>query len=356
METIELMKIIGTPGIPGNPKLCTRKNVERYFDLAFENRVELLFLKAIRASAVWSDEWQEKYESLCNRSSLTEDVGIDCSQVLQSGNVKHVIFKSFKPYPATPNDTDVVCLGGEDEYRHGLNVLLKAGYKVIGEAPMQTLMYHPSGEGKVSGKKAGGTYYIDFYRGVAVDYYEYLNKADLEPEMLVRQRKGKTVYECRPELELAVVLFHNVFPERTFQLEHFYLTMYAFAKDEFSFEHLVRTSRNSKLERALRYNLSIVDALHRKAYGKEHEGLGYVLKQVGFSKSVKSRLVKSNFALTFNFSGLHFWLTFLSKLRDPHSRKALRTQIWHMKNPKFFMEAFKAAYVRTFHKDIYEHQ
>jgi len=336
--------------------LCNKENVKELYELAFENRVELLFLKAIEGSDAWSEEYATKYQELSERSRLTEEIGVDCSKVLQAANVKHVIFKSFKPYPATPNDTDVVCLGPEEDYQRGEKALTDSGYKVIGVAPMQTLMYHPSGEGKVSSKKAGGTYYVDFYRGVAVDYYEYMNKWDLIPEMFSQERNGQLVWECKPELELAVVLFHNVFPERTFQLEHFYLTLYACSNPKFSTDHLIKVSKNSHLLFALRYSLSLVEVLHEEAFGTKDSDMTAVLDEIGRSHAAAKRLKKCSYHLTFNFSGLQFWLVFCSKLADGYSRKALLRQIWYMKNPKFFMEAAKAAWVRTFNKEIYEHQ
>jgi hypothetical protein len=72
-----------------------------------------------------------------------------------------VIIKSIKPYPAVPNDTDVLILGGKKEFKQTLDYLYAKGYIFHEWAPMQTTVYDPRGKGKIGKGKKGGTYYID---------------------------------------------------------------------------------------------------------------------------------------------------------------------------------------------------
>lgn len=352
-----LLKMIGSPFAEDDGLWHPAANLdlEGLYELAFENRVELLFLRALERNGLL-EGYQDKKAEMEQRDITTRKIAAATSKVLSDAGVGHVVFKSIKPYPATPNDTDVVCLGDETAYQKGLTALTEAKYVIQAYAPMQTLCYHPWGEGHVGPGKKGGTYYVDFYRGIAVDYYEYINKTSLGPHCIEGEVLGEKTRLLAAEPELAIVMFHNVFPEKTFQLEHFYLCLYGMANPAFDVKAFIDFSESNALTKAVKSNLTIIEALHMKVFGMVPGVITKLLDRWGREEAVIENLAKSDYHVTFIFPAALFWKVFFSKQKDPFSRRSLCRQFRHMLNPVFFMDAFKSAWKRTFEKDIYVHQ
>ena len=106
---------------------------------------------------------------------------------------KYAIFKSLKPYPATPNDTDVIIFGNRAEFEGVLEHLYSKGFLFHEWAPMQTTLIHPDGKGKTGKGKKGGTYYIDFYSDISTDYFLYIDKRSLIPYLVTKTINGKEI-------------------------------------------------------------------------------------------------------------------------------------------------------------------
>lgn len=356
-NTLTLIKMIGSPFANqyDNQRPSVDIDINSLYDLAFENRVELLFLKSLERFGLL-ESLQDKKREMEIRCSTTRKIAALTSSLLSEAHIEHVVFKSIKPYPATPNDTDIVCLGDEKEYQRGLKALTDAEYTIQARAPMQTLLYHPWGEGKVGEGKKGGTYYIDLYRGVAVDYYEYVSKANLARYCVEREIEDKKVVLLLAEPELSIVMFHNVFPEKTFQLEHFYLCLYGIANPDFDLSRFIEFTETNSMTMAVRCNLTLIELLHEVVFGTVPHMVSYLLDRWGREESIVDSLKRNNYHTTFIFSASVFWRVFLSKQKDPFSRRSLMRQGFHMLNPAFFWDALTSAWTRTFEKDIYGHQ
>lgn len=356
-DTLKLIKLIGSPfaGTPASWRPAKEDDLHILYDLAFENRVELLYLQALERYGLLQGFESKKME-MEKRCTTTRKIAAETSSFLAKAGVRHAVFKSIKPYPATPNDTDIVCLGNEEEYQKGLRALTDAGYGIQGRAPMQTLMYHPTGEGKVDKKKKGGTYYVDLYRGVAVDFYEYVNKKSLEDHVINRVVEGIDTVLLSAEPELAIVMFHNVFPEKTFHLEHFYLCLYGMVNPDFNLDKFVEYTERNAMTRAVLCNLTVIEILHKEAFGNVPEKITFLLERWGREISVADSLRKNGYHTTFIFSALVFWSVFFSKFGDPFSRRSILRQCSHMLNPIFFWDVLTSAWRRTFGKDIYQHK
>src|SRR5215475_3233071 len=104
-----LFDLLGSPFVNKPLRRFTDAELLGVYDLAFKNRVALLYLSLHRRSG-WDPRLEEKYQTLKSRERTTFDVIARLAQVLNGWMPdEYVIFKSIKPYPATPNDTDVIC-------------------------------------------------------------------------------------------------------------------------------------------------------------------------------------------------------------------------------------------------------
>src|ERR1035441_1537447 len=117
-----LIDLLGSPFADKPPRRFSDEELLEVYDLAFPNRVALLYLSLHRRE-IWDSRLEEKYQALKAREQMTLGVIARVAKVLNEWRPdQYVVFKSIKPYPATPNDTDVICLadplGYEEMYQH----------------------------------------------------------------------------------------------------------------------------------------------------------------------------------------------------------------------------------------------
>jgi len=335
--TFELIKLIGTPFLE-NSSTVDDKILENIYDRAFADRVAFLYLTIHRRYG-WPTPLEEKYKRLKERRERTLDVvadlGNDLNQFCREG---YAIFKSLKPYPAAPNDTDVMCFGDGEQFKDALDYLYSKGYLFHEWAPMQTTLIHPKGKGKTGKGKKGGTYYIDMYSDISTDYFLYIDKRSLLPYVETRSVNGQEIQNVCKEVELAIILFHNVFPERTFQLEHFYMPLYHMKEDNFDLDVMIEFVENQKLTRAVASNLTFVEYIHGEIFGFVPDRIVKMLDHWGRNQGELERFKESGAETPYMFSP---------------ALQSLYVQGLHMLNPVFFFDVVRSLKNRFSEKGIY---
>lgn len=340
-ETLELIALIGTP-FSDKRYQPTDRRLESIYEKAFADRVALLYLSIHRRSD-WTPKLEALYSKLEERRAKTLSVVSSLSDALNRHCLEqYTIFKSLKPYPATPNDTDVVIFGDKVEFDKLIQYLYLKEYLFHEWAPMQTTLIHPDGKGKTGKGKKGGTYYIDMYSDISTDYFLYIDKRSLIPYVETRIVNGQKIRNVRKEVELAIILFHNVFPERTFQLEHFYMPLYHFKEDDFDMGVFTAFAEGQRLVYAIATNLTIVEYVHDKLFGFVPDCVSQALDQWGRNPYELERFRKMGEETPYMFSPRSFWTTFLHKIRDNAALASLLIQGVHMLNPIFFFDVMKS--------------
>ncbi len=353
--TIQLIQIIGSPFAPSLKFInLSYEHKRKLFELAFENRVELLFLEAL-SKAGNLNGFEDEYTKLKERYLMTLSVIARAGDILSSSGVPYVVFKTIKPYPATPNDTDILCLGNKRDYKKAYDILRKNGYKEHGKAPLQVNIYDPRGEGKIGPGKKGGIYYIDLYQEVATDYFVYVDKKKLLPFVREMNIDGVNVKVLAPEPELAIVMYHNVFPEKTFHLEHFYLPLYWFSDLSFDFDLFMRFVESNQLKIAARANLSLIAILHKTAFNTVPPPILELLERWGEEKEEIKKLCRNGIEVPYYFTFGLFWKSFVFKLLDKRSIRSVFNQGLHMLNPKFFVDVVRIVFRRSLGYEKYKH-
>jgi len=339
MNTSVLIKYIGSPYVDSKIKL-SEDELKDVYELAFKNRVALLLL-----SKHYSKDWKgfvlDKYKMLKDREDKTLEVVVRLANKLNKFDKdSYIIFKSLKPYPATPNDTDIIWMKN-NTYKDLNSYLLKNGYIFHEWAPQQKTYFDEKGKDFVGHGKKGGTYYIDLYEEISTDYFPYLNKNNLEKFVYRKSINNEKINLLKPEPEIAILLMHNIFPERTFQLEHFYLTLYYF-KDNFNKKLFVEFVKKNRLVPAIKTNLTIVAYIHKKYFGFVPIEISSVLDQFGDNNYELRRFIKYQENTPYMFSPYIFWYTFFNKLGEWYSFKGFLIQLFKMLNPIFFFDVLRS--------------
>ena len=340
--TIRLLRMIGTPFEPGRVWEEAEES-EELFQYAFKNRIGLLYLLALKEKGKLN-ALSRKYDELNFRAKETLVTAVRASEVLNDTGVDYIIFKTIRPYPATPNDVDIICLEEDSGYEKALNAFKKAEYIEILPAPLQFTFCDPRLTNKASITKEGGIYYLDLYKEAGADYFVYLDKSKLRSHRMNISLYGRTVKILCPEVELAVILMHSVFPEMSYGLESFYTTCYDFA--QFTTEQVERFLhfvRRSYIVFPVRASLSLTAFLHRKAFGYVPEQIKNVLERTGGTYQAEIKVLRqNNFKTPHKFTFKAFLITFISKLRETTALKSIIVQLIHMLSFSFALDVFKS--------------
>ena len=337
--TKDFMELIGSPFVNQEMgRVRSDKLLLQIYQKAFYDRVAPLYLHKFRRKG-WLRELEDRYVFVREREAMTLSVLSDLAAKLNEWDWHgYAIFKSIKPYPAIPNDTDVLIFGEKKEFDSALAHLYECGYIFHEWAPMQTTLYDPRGKGQIGKGKKGGAYYIYVYSDISTDYFLYIDKRSLLPHVHTVPLNGTQVRTVRKEVELAIILFHNVFPERTFQLEHFYMPLYRLKDDDFDLDILIEFVEKQKLIYAISTNLTIVEHLHDKVFGFVPGPIHELLDRWGRNSYELERFKSKGQETPYLFSPKTFWITFFQKIRDGAALKSLFTQGLHMLNPVFFLD------------------
>ena len=356
--TIELLRVIGSPFGDFGTTEDPAESEELYY-YAFKNRVGLLYLEALKRRSKLS-KLRSEYEELDYRARETLVTAARVATVLNQAHIPYVLFKTLRPYPATPNDVDVVFLGPDSEFGSIKRALMDAGYLQEEEhpGPLQVLFFDPRRGGDVHWDKHGGIYYVDVYETVAADYFVYLSKKELQGNVISVQiaHPASEVSVLCPELELAAILMHSVFPTKTYALEIFYTTCFYFARfEEQEIERFISFTKRNHFVLPVRSSLSITAALHHEAFGRVPSRLSDVLQRLGGEHKGESESLRENdFRVPHKHGFDTFFGSFLAKLVEPSSLASLAVQAWHMLEPKFARDVFVSLWKRWKNEEIYE--
>jgi hypothetical protein len=157
------------------------------------------------------------------------------------------------------------------------------------------------------------------------------------------------------ELELAVMLYHNIFPENTFHLEHFYLTLYyLYGRAPFSLERFLMHVRRNRYTLPVRANLTVTAVLHEKAFGYVPERLQELRAALGDSSREAQRFVASDLRVPYYFRPATFLGTVLSRAMNGVSFRSLCVQGFHMLRPSFCAGAMRSLCHRLKGVGVYE--
>ncbi len=350
-----VFQTIGWPIGTGTATPAT-ETLEQLTEFAFKNRVGLLFLEeCLRKGIRLGPSAQELHTSLSRRRKATDRVIAKLTRKLDEiAKGEWVIFKSIKPFASTPNDTDWFPL---EQGRHKAlcNHLQQNGDFILMEvAPRQMTLIEAGGANVTDTTKKGGVYYVDCYVAPSTDYFVYLDPRRLKPHVGQTEVAGQLVPILAPHAELAAIMFHNIFPEKSFSIESYYLIKryLDLIEAEGTQDQFVAVSRDQRMEYAVACNLALVAAIDSAQFGFFDRRVTTFLKLFRRPDFKVARFDPEG-AFPHEFSNQVFWRTFLSKQRDRTSFISTLNQAAHMLNPFFFADVMRVIYKRCIKGGVY---
>lgn len=351
-----LFQTIGWP-IGSGTAIPPAEVIEQMTEFAFKSRVGLLFLdECKRRGADLGPKALELHESLTRRRHATDEVVVKLAKRLDEvAEGEWVLFKSIKPFASTPNDTDWFPL---DPKRHAeLTEYLQADgqFTLLEVAPRQTTLIEASGADVTDTTKRGGVYYIDCYVYPSTDYFIYLDPRRLRDHVTHTDVLGRSVPILQPHAELTSIMFHNVFPERSFSAESYFLVKryLDLIEEAGTLDAFVDVCREQKVEYAAVVNLALVRDIDKGQFGLSDPRVAKLLESLGRPNQVIKGFNPQG-SFPYEIPNRNFWWTFISKQRDRTSLRSTGTQLVHMLNPVFLVDVIRIIWKRSVKGGVYE--
>lgn len=333
-------------------------DLEEITEFAFKSRVGLLFLdECVKRGIELGPKAIELHSSLMARRQATDLVVAKLAKRLDEvAKDEWVLFKSIKPFASTPNDTDWFPF--EAKRHQALVDHLCApggGFKWMETAPRQTTLIEEGGAEVTDTTKKGGVYYIDCYVAPSTDYFIYLDPRRMRGLTEIADVAGYPVPVLQPHAELTSILFHNVFPEKSFTIESYYLVKryLDLMEERGTLAAFVDVCREQKVEYAAAVNLFVTSEIDRVQFGQVDPRIAPILEGLGHA-NVKVPGFDAAGAFPYEYPASVFWRAFLSKQRDRTSFLSTLNQFVHMLNPVFFADVVRIVWRRTVKGGVYE--
>lgn len=323
-----LVRTIGTPFNEPRTGLVEGSDIIRLYGLAKKNKIGLLFLEALPNKFLVNDvlnelQIQRKYQANLRGTS------IKVASILDEINCKYAIIKSNFPFPAVPNDVDVLVLGNKAEYYNVMEELSKSSFVKLGEAPLESC-FHDQSRGLHEDPNIKDSLDVDVYREVGAGRIIYMDKKRLLNRVNRISVDGHTIATLSPLGEMAISMFHSIFPERIFTLLLYYQILHTVVNMPTAhIEEFIRLCNDHHLKSAALITLSLSETIHEVCFEEAPSKL-IELRQA-FGKKVIFAIDK----IPYNYPIKIILSSFWNKKNDRIFAFSFFRQLIHMLNPRY---------------------
>lgn len=242
-------------GIPNSVKSKSIRNegIKDYLDLAEENKIPLFYLKSLPAEEKESLGGKiEKYERW-HRNAL--DLSVLTTSTLESEGIEHAFFKTFKPFPYTPADVDVL-LEDEDDLDPAMERFEMDGFQLLERSSYGSTLYNPRFDLN-----------LDLTTRIDVSGLVYLGKKHVLEETNEKRIRGTEIRTPKPYADMTIAAAHALYKEQLFTLSDYYtLVMWG--------EHLedaMEFAEKGRIKPAMLWALNLASEVTKSAFGHDNE-------------------------------------------------------------------------------------
>ena len=337
--TPRLLRATGSPFVSEQELPSSKGEALELYAYATKNKIGLLYLEAMKNQGKL-DEFQLKseYEEEQKRHNKQALTARRIAELLNSSSINYAIFKSIMPFPATPNDVDILHFGSDSEYKRAVEIMLRSNYiEVKGKADAQQCMFHDIRDGHCPAPhpQEKDIYDVDLYQKAAASYLIYLDKTKLNKYVTEVNLSGTQVKSLEPEAELVAIITHSIIPEQLGTLFVYYATLHYLAtmKSE-EISRFIDITKENNVTFPVRVHCSLIAELHQVAHGFVPQEVEEILAGLGDEAGERKNLIKNNFNMPHRYSWLTILRTLLEKAKDGEFRRSIPTQMVHMFNPQ----------------------
>jgi hypothetical protein len=310
------------------------------YKYATKNKIGLAYLESLKEQGKLEDfELKLKYQEEQKKHNEQLITASRISELFNSSGVNYAIFKSVMPFPATPNDVDIIHFGLDKEYKDAVEIMLQSGYmEVKGQADAEQRMFHDARDGKLEPHPHEKDIYdIDLYQKISASYVLYLDKRKLEKYVVEVDTASSKIKVLKREAELVAIIIHSIIPEMLCTLFVYYATLYHLARmNSEEIDRFIGIAKENNVTFSVKAHCSLVAELHKAAHGFVPEIIDGLLTELGDETSERKNLLKNDLKMPHKYSLSAVARILLEKAKESGFRRSAVKQMVYMLNPKLF--------------------
>jgi len=322
-----ILNIVGTPFNEPNFDGLEKYDVKELYQTAFNNKIGLLFLESL-AEKNKIGELTVELESQRKLKLQQQNTWQRTADVLNKTGCKYVIIKSIFPFPAIPNDVDVLMLGGDKDYRKAIEYLKNDKFVVLDEAALE-INLRDATTAKTLKNLEKEWVDIDIYKEVGASHLIYMDKNKLKNYLEEVSFYDRKVSVLKPQAELATNIFHAIYPERIYTLLLHLLILHTIKNmipsDE---EDFLKLCSEQKIENAVLNTLRVTESIQEICFGESPMKLSKLREKFGKKKEIYLQKIPYVYPIGILFRSL------VGKTRQGIFLKSFLKQIVFMFNPR----------------------
>jgi len=340
-STIKLLRTIGSPFAPEQKQVLleNRSEAVELYDYAIKNKIGLAYLESLKGREKLEEFGLKlKYQEEQKKHNEQEITASRVSELFNSFSVNYAIFKSIMPFPATPNDVDIIHFGSAKEYKKATEIMLHSNYiEIKGQADAEQRMFHDARECGHLDPHKKDVYDIDLYQKISASYVLYLDKRKFEKHVteINLSSSNNKIKVLSPEAELVAIITHSIIPEMLCTLFVYYATLYHLEKmNSEEINKFIGIAKENNVTFSVKAHFSLVAELHKVAHGSVPEKIEGLLANLGDETSERKNLIENDFKTPHRYSGSTIIRTLLEKMREREFRWSFLKQMVFMLNPR----------------------
>lgn len=272
------MNIIGSPF---NKSRLINHNYEnqKLYELAGKNKIGLMFLENLSNI----DKIGELKSSLISERKSHNELRITAQrigEILGKLECTYAIVKSNYPFPAVPNDVDVLIFDNKG-FQEIVRKVEQEGFFILDEAPFESwIRDHSRNQSKDISDKT--PFDIDLYKEMGASQIIYMNKNKLKNHITNSIINNTDVKVLTTPAELALNIFHSIFPERIYTLLLHYYILYAVkSMNESEKLEFIKICKEQKIEYGINTALNITKDIQEFCFHESAKEIENLIKNLG---------------------------------------------------------------------------
>ena len=332
--TLNLLRVIGSPFVSERELPNGKEEALEQYNYATKNKIGLAYLESLKSRGKLEEfELKPEYEEEQKKHNEQVVTTIRISELFNSFGVNYAIFKSIMPFPATPNDVDIIHFGSDEEYGKAAETMLRSDYiEVEGQADAEQRMFHDSRDGELSphpNKK--DVYDVDVYHKISASYVLYLDKRKLEKYVSEISISNNRLKVLKPEAELVTIIIHSIIPEMLCTLFVYYATIHYMDKmNSKDIRSFIDVAKENKVLFSVKAHCSLIAELHNAAHGFVPEKIEKILSELGEVAREKKILLDNGFRMPHKYSLFTIAGILIGKSRETTFGRSLIKQMLYM--------------------------
>jgi len=349
----EILTIIGSPTWQSKNLGSSSNNLssspQDLYALASRNKIGLLFLQSYMNISEYFPFKQILDNELKSYKQLIETAQ-RASAIIEDAGAKYAVIKSVMPFPAVPNDVDIIIFGTLENYELSLEALRRNSFESLGEpAPLEDCVHDVARGGNHIDPNYKDPFDVDVYREIGASHIIYMDKNKLEKYCLNITIDNKYSFNVLDKpAELAVYMFHSIYPERIYTLLLYYCIIYTVSMmNKFQLDQFVDICLQNKIGGAALICLQVTENIQREYLGTVDPKLVELRERFGAGKDIKITSMPYRYPLSTIINS--FW----TKRSDKVFSKSVMRQIFQIIKDKEIRRHVAKEYFHRKHRDTY---